>query len=273
MGITVKLQAFEGPLDLLLHLIDKNKIDIYDIPIGEITDQYMEYIAEMQKQDLNVMSEFLVMAATLIDIKSKMLLPPEVDEEGEELDPRAELVEKLLEYKMYKYMSYELRDREEGAALSFYKGEDIPDEVKAYRPAVNLDELLQGVTLSGLHAVFQDIIRRQENRIDPVRSGFGRIERDEVDLNETMNFVEEYIMTRRACTFRSLLTLRRGKMYVVVTFLTVLELMKMGKIGVQQDGTFAEIYITARDESEWYAAESAAEAAAAEEAGQENEIG
>ena len=128
MGIPVKLQAFEGPLDLLLHLIDKNKINIYDIPIVEITDQYLAYIEEMQRQDLNVMSEFLVMAATLIDIKSKMLLPPEVDEEGEELDPREELVQKLLEYKMYKYMSYELRDREEDAAYHLYKKEDIPIE-------------------------------------------------------------------------------------------------------------------------------------------------
>ena len=112
MGIPVKLQVFEGPLDLLLHLIDKNKIDIYDIPIVEITRQYMEYIREMERTDLNIMSEFLLMAATLLDIKSKMLLPKEVNEEGEEEDPRQELVEQLLQYKLYKYMSYELRDRE-----------------------------------------------------------------------------------------------------------------------------------------------------------------
>lgn len=111
MGIPVKLQVFEGPLDLLLHLIEKNKIDIYDIPIVEITSQYMEYIRQMEREDLNVMSEFLVMAATLLDIKCRMLLPKEINEEGEEEDPRAELVEQLLQYKMYKYMSYELRDR------------------------------------------------------------------------------------------------------------------------------------------------------------------
>lgn len=267
MGIPVKLEAFEGPLDLLLHLIDKNKVNIYDIPIVEITDQYMEYISEMQKRDLGVMSEFLVMAATLLDIKSKMLLPPEVDEEGEELDPRAELVEKLLEYKMYKYMSYELRDREEGAAYHMYKEADVPEEVKKYREPINLDELLKGVTLTRLNALFQDIMKRQEDRKDPIRSSFGTIEKDEVDLNETMVFVENYIMDRKACTFRSLLTLRKGKMYVVVTFLTVLELMKMGKIGVEQDGTFAEIYITAKDPSEWNETQTAAELAAMEENG------
>ena len=103
-GLSVKLPVFEGPLDLLLHLIDTNKIDIYDIPIVEITSQYMDYIRAMETRDLNVMSEFLVMAATLLEIKAKMLLPAEVDEEGEEIDPRAQLVEQLLEYKKYKYM-------------------------------------------------------------------------------------------------------------------------------------------------------------------------
>ena len=106
MGIPVKLQVFEGPLDLLLHLIDKNNINIYDIPIVQITEQYMEYIHQMEKQDLNIMSEFLLMAATLINIKSKMLLPKEVNEDGDEIDPREELVQTLLEYKMYKYISY-----------------------------------------------------------------------------------------------------------------------------------------------------------------------
>ena len=133
MGIPVKLEVFEGPLDLLLHLIEKNKIDIYDIPIVEITDQYMEYIHAMEREDLGIMSEFMVMAATLLDIKCKMLLPKEVNEEGEEEDPRAELVEKLLEYKMYKFMSYELKDKMDDAANVFFKDPTIPDEVAQYR--------------------------------------------------------------------------------------------------------------------------------------------
>ena len=110
MNLEFKLQVFEGPLDLLLHLIDKNKVNIYDIPIVEITAQYIEYVQNMDKQDLNLVSEFLVMAATLLDIKAKMLLPKDPENEEEEEDPRTELVEKLLEYKRYKYMSYELRD-------------------------------------------------------------------------------------------------------------------------------------------------------------------
>lgn len=244
MGIPVKLQAFEGPLDLLLHLIEKNKVNIYDIPIVEITEQYMEYVDQMQGENLDVMSEFLVMAATLLDIKSRMLLPPEVTEEGEELDPREELVQKLLEYKMYKYMSYELRDRQEDAAFHFYKEPSIPEEVKAYREPVDLDRLLDGVTLAKLHTLFRDVIRRQENRIDPVRSTFGNLKKEEIDLSATMLFVERYITEKKVCTFREILCLKDGKMYKIVTFLTLLELMKEGKVEVDQPETFADIRIT-----------------------------
>ena len=141
MGIPVKLPVFEGPLDLLLHLIEKNKVNIYDIPIVEITDQYMEYIHQMEREDLNIMSEFMVMAATLISIKCRMLLPKEVNEEGEEEDPREELVRQLLEYKMYKYMSYELRDRMAEASRSIYKLPSLPKEVREYREPVDTQDL------------------------------------------------------------------------------------------------------------------------------------
>ena len=245
MGIPVKLQAIEGPLDLLLHLIDKNKVNIYDIPIAEITDQYMEYISDIGDEDLDTMSDFLVMAATLLDIKSRMLLPAEVTEEGEVEDPRAELVQKLLEYKMYKYMSYELRERQEDASFTMYHAQDIPAEVKAYREPVDIGQLLDGVTLAGMLKLYQEILRRQEDRVDPVRSKFGQLEKEEVDMNETMQFVEDYIEKQRNCTFRNILMLRRGKQYMVVAFLTLLELMKEGKVEVRQEGTFEEIYISA----------------------------
>ncbi|MDO4323828.1 MAG: segregation/condensation protein A [Lachnospiraceae bacterium] len=243
MGIPVKLQAFEGPLDLLLHLIEKNKINIYDIPIVEITKQYMDYIEQMQKESLDVMSEFLVMAATLLDIKSRMLLPPEVTEEGEEIDPREELVQKLLEYKMYKYMSYELRERQEDAACHLFKGPTIPDEVQAYREPVDIDELLNGVTIQRLYHLFRDTLKRQDDRVDRVRSSFGNIRKEEIDLSETMHFVERYIVEHRNCMFREILSLRRGKMYRIVTFLTLLELMKEGKVLVEQPETFSDIQI------------------------------
>lgn len=168
MAISVKLEAFEGPLDLLLHLIEKNKIDIYDIPIVEITAQYLDYIRQMQREDMNVMSEFLVMAATLIDIKCKMLLPKEVNEDGEEEDPRAELVQKLLEYKMYKYMSFELRDRQVDAARNMYREQRLPKEVEAYRQPIDYEELIGDMNLNKLHEIFKSIVKKQEDKIDPV---------------------------------------------------------------------------------------------------------
>ena len=175
MAITVKLQAFEGPLDLLLHLIDKNKVDIYDIPIVEITEQYLDYIRQMEQSDMNIMSEFLVMAATLLDIKCRMLLPKEVNEEGEEEDPRAELVEKLLEYKMYKYMSYELKDRQIDAGRNLFKAPTLPREIEEYREPVDYEQLLGSLTLGRLQRIFKDVVKKQEDRIDPIRSHYGKI--------------------------------------------------------------------------------------------------
>ena len=205
-GIPVKLEVFEGPLDLLLHLIEKNKVNIYDIPIAEITDQYMEYIHQMQREDLNIMSEFMVMAATLISIKCRMLLPKEVNEEGEEEDPREELVRQLLEYKMYKYMSYELRDRMAAAAKNVYKQPTIPEEVLSYKEPVDAKELLEGLTLAKLNDIFQSVIRRQEDKVDPIRSKFGKIEKEEISMPEKMEEVEEYARNHKSFGFRDLLS-------------------------------------------------------------------
>ncbi len=246
MAIPIKLEVFEGPLDLLLHLIDKNKVNIYDIPIVLITQQYMEYVNGMEKKDLNVVSEFLVMAATLLDIKSRMLLPKEVNEDGEEQDPRAELVEKLLEYKMYKYMSYELKDMYIDADKSMYKMPTIPKEIMAYKQPVNLEELVGDMNLAKLRAIFDDIMKRQENRVDPIRSRFGRIEKEEVSLEEKMVYVRNYIMEHEHFSFKELLGMASSKVQVIVTFLAVLELIKMGNITVEQENREDDIAITVK---------------------------
>lgn len=243
MGIPVKLTVFEGPLDLLLHLIDKNKVNIYDIPIVEITEQYLDYIRQMQQQDLNIMSEFMVMAATLIDIKCRMLLPKEVNEEGEEEDPRAELVQQLLEYKMYKYMSYELRDRMNEAAKTFYKKGTIPKEVLEYEQPVDTEGLLDDLTLNKLHEIYKSIMRRQEDKIDPIRSKFGKIEKEEVSLPEKLDYVENYARSHKRFSFRNLLEDQCSKTQIVVTFLAILELMKSGVIRIHQEQIFDDIII------------------------------
>lgn len=244
MSLEVKLQVFEGPLDLLMYLIEKNKVDIYDIPIVEITAQYLEYIRQMENRDMNVMSEFLVMAATLVDIKCRMLLPKEVNEEGEEEDPRTELVQKLLEYKMYKYMSFELKDRQVDAGKVLYKTATLPKEVEEYKPPVNYEELVGDMNLPKLHEIFKSIIRKQEDKIDPIRSTFGKIEKENVDMDAKMIYVEEYVKHNKKCSFRDLLENQKSKMETVITFLIILEMMKGGKIMIIQEEIFDDIYIT-----------------------------
>lgn len=244
MAIPVKLEVFEGPLDLLLHLIEKNKIDIYDIPIVEITEQYLDYIRQMQDKDMNVMSEFLVMAATLIDIKCKMLLPPEVNEEGEEEDPRAELVQKLLEYKMYKYMSFELRDRQVDASRNMYREQELPEEVLSYRQPIDYSELVGDMNLNRLHEIFKSIVRKQEDKIDPIRSRYGKIEKEEIDMDMKTLYVEVYAREHKSFSFRKLLEKQSSRAEVIVTFLIILEMMKTGKITISQEEIFDDIMIT-----------------------------
>lgn len=246
MDMTVKLQVFEGPLDLLLHLIDKNKVNIYDIPIVEITSQYMEYIAEMKRRDLNVLSEFLVMAATLIDIKSKMLLPSNPDAEEEEEDPRAELVQQLLEYKMYKCMAYELKDRQIDAQRTMFKVPTIPKEVLAFEEPVNLDELVAGMSIAKLNQIFKSIMKKQTDKIDPVRSKFGKIEKEEVSLEEKMEELTQFALSHKHFSFRGILEKQASKVEIIVTFLAILELMKTGKILISQENIFDDIEIDSK---------------------------
>ncbi len=243
MAIPVKLEAFEGPLDLLLHLIDKNKINIYDIPIALITEQYMEYLKEMEKQDLDNMSEFLVMAATLLKIKSKMLLPKEETEEEEPEDPRQELVERLLEYKMYKFASLELKDRHMDADKMFFKKSTLPPEVADYKEEVPLEQLLSDLTLSKLNDIFRSVMKKQVDKIDPVRSKFGKIEKEEVNLGKKMRYVQEYGLSNKKFSFRKLLEEQADKMDLIVTFLCILELMKMGRVSIVQEEIFDDILI------------------------------
>lgn len=242
MALEVELKVFDGPLDLLLALIEKDKINIFDIPIAEITNQYLDYVRKMQKEDLGTMSEFMVMAAELISIKCRMLLPREKDEKGEEIDPREELVRQLLDYKTYKYMSGELKKRMD-ASGNVFREESIPPEVKSYRPKADLEELVAGITLEKLHKVFDDVLRRQENKIDPVRSRFGTIEKEEVSLPDKLTSVADYARGKETFSFADLLAKERSRTQIVVTFLAVLELMKYGFLRASQTETDGDIFI------------------------------
>lgn len=249
MAIPVKLEVFEGPLDLLLHLIEKNKIDIYDIPIVTITEQYIDYIRQMQENDIEVLSEFIVMAATLIRIKSKMLLPPDEDDiEDENEDPRTELVERLLEYKMYKYASLELKDRRMEASKTVYKSQDLPKEVANWKEDIDTKALLDGVTMNKLQSIFEFVIRKREDKIDPVRSRFGKIEKEEISVEDRLVFVEEYAKTHKKFSFMNMLEMQNTKTMVIVTFLAVLELMKTGVLIIKQKQPFDDIMISYNEE-------------------------
>ena len=246
-----KINQFEGPLDLLLHLIDKNKFNIFDIPIVEITEQYLDYLNRMQEENLDVMSEFLVMAATLISIKAKMLLPREEKEEEEEEDPRAELVRRLLEYKMYKYASLELKDMNLDAGKNYYKPATIPKEVLEYKEEIDPAEVIGDVTLAKLNEICTQVMKRTRNRrsasgndrVDPVRSKFGTIEKDEVRIEDKMDDIRASIRGLKGINFKTLLEIQATKINIIVTFMAILELMKVGDITIRQDELFGDIII------------------------------
>lgn len=248
LEISYKLEHFEGPLDLLLHLIEKNKVNIYDIPIAGITSQYLEYVHHMEHEDLNVVSDFLVMAATLIAIKSRMLLPKEEEGTEEEEDPRAELVARLLEYKKYKYIAQEMADLEDQAGICFCKSSTVPPEVAKYEPPVDLDKLLDGLTLARLQMIFNQVMRRKEDKVDRVRSSFGTIKREPVSLEMKIGSVMDYARKYRKFSFRQILETGADRLDVVVTFLAVLELMKLGKIYLLQERSFEDMQIETLEE-------------------------
>ena len=249
-SIDVKLTAFEGPLDLLLFLIEKNKVNIYDIPIVTITEQYLEYVNQMEQNDMDVMSEFLVMAATLIRIKAKMLIPSQEKETEEEEDPREELVRRLLEYKMYKYAAFELRDMQLDAGRAVFKKPTIPKEVRQHKEEIDPALLVDGMTLAKLNEIFKSIMRKQIDKVDPIRSKFGTIEKEEVNIEDKMREIRETVRGLRGISFRTLLDMQASKINIIVTFMSVLELMKVGAITIRQEELFGDIVIDSLDVDE-----------------------
>jgi segregation and condensation protein A len=175
-----------------------------------------------------------------------MILPKEVNEEGEEEDPRADLVEKLLEYKMYKYMAYELRDRQMDADMSWFRQKNLPKEVREYEMPIDFSDLIGDATLSKLNSIFQELLRRQEDKVDPIRSKFGNIEKEEVDMDAKTLYIRAYIREHKRFSFRQLLEKQASKTEIVVTFLVMLEEIKLGEIEIEQDTTFGDIIITSR---------------------------
>src|SRR5262245_64644233 len=225
----VKLEIFEGPLDLLLYLIKKDEIDIYDIPIAHITEQYLAYLELMQELDIAVAGDFLVMASTLIYIKSKMLLPPEPKVEGEEdlnEDPRAELVERLLEYQKFKAAANLLYSRGEIEAACYTRGEIDTDK--------NNPEI--SATLFDLLRVFRDALKRAESAVEM------EIQRDEMTMAEKIAQIIELLARREELNVCELFVMASSKRELILTILSVLELVKEMKSILVQKELFGDIF-------------------------------
>ena len=241
----MKIDAFEGPLDLLLHLINRLEIDIYDIPVAQITEQYLMYIKTMTELKLDVASEFLVMAATLLAIKSKMLLPKHeeayVDADSDmsfEEDPRDELVERLIEYRKYKEAAQDLKSMEEERGLMFTKPpSDLSDFAKEKHP----ERTELNVSLYDMLAAFQKLLRRKKLQ----RPMATKIARQEISIETRMiEIMDELKQLKGRKNFNDLFPYP-AKEHIVVTFLAVLELIKRKEIDVEQQENFGEIFVEA----------------------------
>jgi len=230
MSYKVKLEVFEGPLDLLLYLIKKNEIDIYDIPISSITEQYLEYLGLMRMLDLNIAGEFLVVAATLIHIKSKMLLPPEEKEilQEEEEDPREELVRRLLEYKRFKEVAGVLQDLEGQRREMFTRAQTIELESGEKFFEASLFDLITALT-----RVLKDVPKEV----------FQEIVKDEFTVEQKVHDLLHLLVDKTMIYLSELFKDAKNKLEIITTFLAVLELIRLKEILVVQKQSFGEIEI------------------------------
>jgi segregation and condensation protein A len=235
----VRLPVFDGPMDLLLHLIRKNEVDIYDIPIAEITRQYLETLDVMQELNIDLASEFLVMAATLIHIKSKMLLPPPhedgtTDEIGE--DPRQELVARLLEYQRYKEAAQQLHQQEEVRAAIWIRPEEAIKGISGNGHDEAPDGLVE-VDLFELISAFREVLERVRRRVDLV------YEREVVSIEEMIERVKARLVPGAQSFFVDLFEEARDRATVIVTFLAILELTRLREIRIFQQNLFGPIHV------------------------------
>jgi segregation and condensation protein A len=229
--INIKIPAFEGPFDLLLHLIRENKLDIYDIPISVITSQYLEYIEIMKELNLEIAGDFLVMAATLIQIKSRMLLPPDEEAAAEEQeDPRLDLVQRLLDYQKYKEAASDLRTKEEEWMKIFHKeplAEEGEEEGELYLFDLSLFDLLDA---------FKKILDKAPPEIVSIT-------RETLTVKDKISMIMEILEGREAVRFEDLFRDGISRVQLIITFVSLLELIRLGLARVYQEKEFGNIWV------------------------------
>lgn len=234
MSYTIHLKQFEGPFDLLLFFIERDEIDIDDIPISKITADFLEYIKHLEQLDMEVASEFILIAATLMRIKAKMLIPRKaIDEEGNEIDPRTELVQKLLEYKEFKKLLPDFVELEKERSLKSYRG-NIKQELKAIAEKALVDEELENLSLFNLLKAFQDVLSKFE---DKQQKSVHKI----VDYNYNIEDQQDYISSRflksKKINFRDVFESLENRVHAIVTFLALLEMLNLQMLEIiQGDG-------------------------------------
>lgn len=230
MGYAVRIEAFEGPLDLLLYLIRKNEMDIYDIPIAQVAQQYLDYIEVMKMLDLEVAGDFLVMAATLMQIKARMLLPAPALEEEE--DPRLELVRKLEEYQLYRHAAEDLADREE-TYMQYYLRGNGPGPVKLPEPG----EMVLDVTLFDLLLAYQQALERIKEE------GRYRVGGPEVKLADQVVFLRRLLQDEERISFIEALAKLESRMAMVITLVALLELARLGEVSMEQADLYGDVWL------------------------------
>jgi segregation and condensation protein A len=243
----IKLPLFEGPFDLLLFFIERDELDIYDIPIATITKDFLEYVHHMENLNVEVASEFILVAATLMRIKSKMLLPrPQLDEQGNEIDPRDELVKHLLEYKKYKSVVDAFHKMEEGELMKEKRG-NIIKELKALAETTNVEAELQDVTIFKLMTVFEKVMKRFEaEKNKPVH----QVIQYPYTIENQKKYVTEELQKRERLSFGELLEAFPSRIGLIFNFLAILEMLALQQISIHIGDGFNNFWVTKAETSE-----------------------
>jgi len=239
----IKLDAFEGPMDVLMHLIESQKVEIYDIPIVKITEQYLNYLSQMEECDLEITGEFLIMAATLIDIKSRMLLPITHTEKEEEEDPRIDLVERLMEYKKFKGAAQALKERENTLETRFFK---TRDDLSFLDEPIEKDEDFHQISITDLMKAWENL--KAKRNIDNNEADlFNSIQKDPVTVEEKVQELKSRLDKESHILFEKIFETSVDKIHLITTFLAILELAKNRFILIKQNKKTYSIVLRLRE--------------------------